>query len=242
MPSLRDDELGASQKQINPTGAAQAAAPQVEATLDPMHAGPSAIMEPSAASWGEREHGDRKSTPDWGLFFWATATAAQILHRCRPNSMPSDLIEQVLPSFRVYLQESGHSAAVQTCQPSQAQSLGPVASAFPQDPWPSRLETSELLPVPQLPVQFHAPTQSTASFPTDSSVWAPEPGPSTIAERPLTYEELGALEAAFLQEQGYAVLERVMEEGPSVALDLILNIEQSQAVEAGPEAQSVGTI
>ena len=241
MPSRRGDEPGASQGQLDHTGAAQVATPQVEATLYPMHTRPSVIAEPSAASWAEGEHGDWKSTPDCGLFSWANATAAQISRRCGLDRIPLDLIEQVLPCFRVYLQESGHSAAVQTCQPSQAQSLAPVASALPQDPWPSSAKTSELLTVPQLPALFHAQEQSTAFFPTDSPVWAPEPGPSTIAECPLTYEELGALEAAFLQEQGYAELERVMQEGPSAALDFILNIEHSQAVEAGSEAQSAGT-
>ena len=53
-----------------------------------------------------------------------------------------------------------------------------------------------------------------------------------MAERLLTYEEL---EAARLQEQDGVVLEKLMEEGPSAALEFILDIEHSQAVRAGRE-------
>jgi len=220
-PSWRDDEQqGASQKTYNPTSAAQAAAPQVEATPISTHAGLSAIAEPSAASWGEGVHGEGKSTPDWGLFSWATATAAQISHHCGLDSLPLDLIEQVLPRFRACLNESGHSAGAKTCQTSPAQFPAPVAPALPQDPWPPSVERSELLAVPQLPPPFHAPEQPPPFFPTehpvtapstvalgteesaynpelwsmmDCSTWAPEPGPSTMAEPVLSYEELEAL-------------------------------------------------
>src|SRR6267142_1987211 len=210
----------ASQEPVNQASAAQAAAPRVEATPISTHAGSSAIAEPSAASWGEGAHGEGKSTPDCGLFSWATATAAQISHHCGLDSLPLDLIEQVLPRFRACLNESGHSAGAKTCQTSPAQFSAPVAPALPQDPWPPSVERSELLAVPQLPPPFHAPEQPPPFFPTehpvtapstvalgteesaynpelwsmmDCSTWAPEPGPSTMAEPVLSYEELEAL-------------------------------------------------
>src|SRR6266850_3649087 len=219
-PSWRDDAQSASQKTYIPASTAQAAAPQVEATPISMHAGPSAIAELSAASWGEGVHGEGKSTQDRGLFSWATATAAQISHHCGLDSLPLDLIEQVLPRFRACLNESGHSAGAKTCQARPAQFPASVAPALPQDPWPPSVERSELLPVPQLPAPFHAAEQPAPFFPTDypvtapstvalgteesaynpelwsmmdCSTWAPEPGPSTMAEPVLSYEELEAL-------------------------------------------------
>jgi hypothetical protein len=184
-----------------------------------MHAGPSGIAEPSAASWGEGGHGEGNSTPVWGLFPWATATAAQMSQHCRLDSLPLDLIEQVLPRFRAYLNGSRHSAGANTCKTGPAQFPAPVAPALSQDPWPPSVERSELLAVPQLPAPFQAPEQPPQSFQAeypvtapstvalgteesaydrglsmmDCSTWAPEPGPSTIAERVLTYEELEAL-------------------------------------------------
>src|SRR6267142_3550906 len=243
-PSWRDDQQSASQGTYVSVSAAQAAAPQVEATPISTHAGPSAIAEPSASSWGEGVHGEGKSMQDWGLFSWATATAAQISHHCGLDSLPLDLIEQVLPRFRAYLNESGHSAGAKTCQARPAQFPASVAPALPQDPWPPSVERSELLPVPQLPAPFHAAEQPAPFFPTDYPVtapttvalgteditddpelwsmmdcftWAPEPELSTVAEPTLTYEELEALEAALLQELDGAVLEPIVEEEPSAA-------------------------
>jgi hypothetical protein len=156
------------------------------------------------------------STPVWGRFPWATATAAQISQHCRLDSLPLDLVEQVLPRFRAYLNGSQKSAGAKT-QAKPAQFPAPVAPALPQGPWPPSVERSELLTVPQLPVPFHAPEQPPQLFPTavtapstvafgteestyDPDLWsmdcstrAPEPGPSTVAETVLTYEELEAL-------------------------------------------------
>jgi hypothetical protein len=97
------------------------------------------------------------------------------------------------------------------------------------------VERFELLPGAQVPAPFHAPERSTPFFPTDFPTWAPEPGPPTIAERTLTYEELDALEAAFLKRPGYAMLERVMEEGPSAELEFLVNIEHSGGWTGGAE-------
>jgi hypothetical protein len=125
----------------------------------------------------------------------------------------------VLPRFRAYL-KFGHSTGAKTSQTSTAPFPAPVALPLPQDPWPPSVETSKLHPVPQLPAQFNMPEQVPPFFPTeypvtapttaalgteepaydpgswsmtDFSTWAPEPGPSTMAERVLTYEELEAL-------------------------------------------------
>jgi len=237
-PSWRDDAQSASQKTYIPASTAQAAAPQVEATPISMHAGPSAIAELSAASWGEGVHGEGKSTQDRGLFSWATATAAQISHHCGLDSLPLDLIEQVLPRFRAYLKESGHSAGAKTCQTSPAQFPAPVAPALPQDPWPASVSPTEYPAT--APTTVALGTEEFTDNPElwsmmDCSTWAPEPEPSTMAEPTLTYEELDALEAALLQELGGAVLEPIVEEEPSAGLDFLLDLEHSQAVEGGQE-------
>jgi hypothetical protein len=220
MPSWRDNQQSASQGRYDTASTAQTAAPQVEATPISTHAGPSATVVLSAASWGEGEHGEGKLAPNWGLDSWATATAAQILRHCRLESLPLDLIEQVLPRFRAYLKKSGHSAGAKTSPTNTAQFPAPVAPPLLQLPWPPSVETSELFPVPQLPAPFYVPEQAPPFFPTeypvrapttvalgteesaydpglwsmvDRSTWAPEPGPSTMAEPVLTYEELEAL-------------------------------------------------
>ena len=139
------DEQSASQGTVNPASAAQRASPQAEATPMPMHARPSDIAEQSAASWGE--HGEGDSTPDCGLFSWATVTVAQISQRCAQHSVPLNLIEQVLPMLRAYLSHSGHSERAKICQTTSAQFPASVAPALPQDPWPPSAERSESLPV-----------------------------------------------------------------------------------------------
>jgi len=263
-PSWGDGEQSASQLACNSGSAAHTVTPQVKATPISTHAGPYAAAEPSAPSWGEGEHGEGKSTPDWGLFPWAIATAAQISRHCGLDSLPLDLIEQVLPRFRAYLKESGHSAGANTCRTSPAPQIPvspvSVALALPQDPWTPSVGRPELLPAARLPAPFHAPEQPAPFFPTqypatapmtvapaddpqlwsmmDCSTWAPEPEPSTVTEltaeppsRAPTFEELEAL----LQEQDGAVLEPTVEEGPSAALEFLLDLEHSQAVEAGRE-------
>jgi hypothetical protein len=219
-PSWRDDQQGASQGRQNSTDAAQAAAPQVEVTPISTHAGSSSAAVLSAAPWEEGEHGEGKSMSDWGLDWWATATAVQISRRCRLESLPLDLIEQVLPRFRAYLKKTEHSAGAKTSQTSTAQISAPVTLPLPQLPCPPSVETSESLPVSQLPAPFNVPEQATPFFPTeypvtaptmvapgteesayDPGLWsvmdfsacAPETVSSTMAEPVLTYEELEAL-------------------------------------------------
>jgi hypothetical protein len=257
-PSWRDGEQSTSQLAPSSTSAGQTVAPQVKATLISTHAGPYTAAEPSAPSWGEREHGEGRSTLDWGLFSWATATPAQISRHCGLDSLPLDLIEQVLPRFRAYLKESGHSAGAN--QTSPAPFPASVAPALPQDSCPPSVERSELLPAIQLPALFHAPEQPAPFTPTeypatapmtvssaaddpdlsmmDCSTWVPEPEPSTEMEltaeppsRAPTLEELEAL----LQEQDGAVLEPTVDEEPSAALEFFLDLEHIQAVVAGRE-------
>ena len=196
------------------------------------HAGPSATAVVSG-----------KSTPDCGLVSWATATAAQISQRCALDSLPLDLIEQVLPTLRAHLGQSGHSADAKTCQTTSAQFPASVTSALPQDSWPPSEERSKSLPVAQLPESFHAPppfedfvtvpttvalgteefTDDIGWTMTDCSTWAPESQPPTMAQPTLTYAELEALDAAILQEIA------------GLGLEFLLDIEHSQTVEAGRE-------
>jgi hypothetical protein len=258
MPSWGDREQSAPQQTFNPKGAAQTVAPHFEATPISTHTGLSAAVEPSAPSWGEGEHGEGKSTPNLGLFSWATATAAEISQYCGLDSLSFDLVEQVLPRFRAHLKKSRHSARANTCQTNPAQIPPPVALALP---WTPDVERSELLPAAQLPAPFHAPEQPAplslmeypAAAPTtvapgtepaydpelwsmlDWSTWAPEPEPSTVAEpiaepqsRTLAYEELEAL----LQEQEGAVLKPTVEEEPYAAPEFLLDLEHGRAVEA----------
>ena len=259
-PSLGDGEQSAPQLAFKSESAAQTVAPQVEVTLCSTHARPSAAAEPPAASLGEGKHREGNSMPNLGLFLWATATAPEISHHFGLDSLPLDLIEQVLPRFRAYSKEPGHSAGANTCQTNLAQIPPPVAPVLPQDPCPPSVARSELLPVAQLPAPFDAPEQpapfslmecpataSTVAESTDDpelrsmmdcSTWAPEPGPSAMAEptaeppsRALTYEELEGL----LQEQDGVVLKPTREEERSAALEFLLDLEHSQAVEAGQE-------
>jgi hypothetical protein len=72
----------------------------------------------------------------------------------------------------------------------------------------------------------------------DCSTWAHEPEPSTVTEltaeppsRAVTFEE----PEAHLQEQDGAVLEPTVEEELPAALEFLLDLEHSQAVEAGRE-------
>lgn len=68
---------------------------------------------------------------------------------------------------------------------------------------------------------------------TDGFTWAPATEPPSEACQPSmgtpTHEELEAL----LQEQDGAGLEPTMEEGPSAALEFLLDLEYSPMVEAG---------
>jgi hypothetical protein len=184
------------------------------------HAGPSATAMLSAAPWGEGEHGEGNSMSDWGVDSWATATAAQISRHCTLESLPLDLIEQVLPRFRAYLKKSGHSVGAKTSQTSTAQFPTPVVPPLPQLPWPPSVKRPELLPIAQHPAPFYVLEQAPPFFPTEypvtapttlalrteesaydpgslsmveCSTWGPEPAPSTMAETVLTYAELEAL-------------------------------------------------
>jgi len=179
-------------------------------------------------------------------FSWAAATAPEISRHCGLENLPPNLIEQVLPRFRAFLKEYKHAACSNSCESDPAQIPATVvsnASTLHQNPLPPSVE--------QLFSSFSTPEQPTASVVpwtestewlsmTDCFTWGSETVPAEVptteppskARQPLvgslTHEDVEAL----LQEQDGAGLEPIME-GPSAALEFLLDIEYSRMVEAG---------
>jgi len=175
--------------------------------------------------------------PNQRPFSWVTATAAEISQHCGLDALPLNLIEEVLPRFRAFL-DSKHSATANACNTDLAQVPAPAvrsaALALHGNPCPQSVDGSELLSTAQPLASFSSPEQGAIpdSGPTtdipewwnmmDGFTWAPKTEPPAA-------EELTSL----LQQQGSAVLEQTIEEGPSAASEYRLDLEHSRAVEAG---------
>jgi hypothetical protein len=235
--SLGSRQQSASQPTKTPTSATQVAASRAEAALPLAYVGHSEAGMSSTASGKRRE--ESLSMLNQKPFSWATATAGEISQHCRLDALPLNLIEQVLPRFRAFL-DSKHSATANACDTGLVQAPAPAvcsaALALHGNPCPQSVDRSELLSTAQPLASFSEPgpgaipdSWSTMDIPEwwnmmDGFTWAPETEPPTAVE--LT---------AHLQQQDSAVLEQTIEEGPSAMSEYLLGFEHRQAVEAGRE-------
>jgi hypothetical protein len=257
-PSLGDRQQSGSQLRRKPTSAKQVATSQAEAAPPLAYVGlPDAGISSTASGEG---HGESLSVPNKKPFLWASATAAEISQHCRLGGMPLNLIEQVLPRFRVsFLQDSKHPSTAGLCNIGLVQVSAPVvrgaALGLRKKSYQPGVDGSELLPTAQHLASFSSPeppasspsrapntgVQASLAAPTgaipdsgstmdipewwnmmDGFTWAPETEPPTAEEH-----------TAHLQQQGSAVLEQTIEEGPSAMSEYLLGFEHSHAMEAG---------